>query len=113
MIMSVRFCLSYDILTAILSPSEFVYFNENLHCCNGRRHEPPFHQGVLGRSETDCSQSIIFDPPDCRPESLPIVLALKFVLLEHSEMVLHVTTIPPRSVFLFFFVFSVGPICTR
>ena len=39
MIISVRFCLSYDLFKYDLSPSEFVYFNENLHCCNGRRHD--------------------------------------------------------------------------
>ena len=39
MIMSVRFCLSYDLLNEILSPSKFVYFNEKLHCYNGRRHD--------------------------------------------------------------------------
>ena len=32
-ITSVRFCLSYDLLNAILSPSNCVYFNEKLHCC--------------------------------------------------------------------------------
>ena len=31
MIMSVRFCLSYDLLNVILSPLKFVYFKENLH----------------------------------------------------------------------------------
>ena len=36
MITSVRFCLSYDLFNAILSPSKFVYFNENMHCCHGR-----------------------------------------------------------------------------
>ena len=39
MILSVRLCLSYDFLNAVLSPSKCVYFNENLHCCNGRRHD--------------------------------------------------------------------------
>ena len=40
MITSVRFCLSYDLLSMSLSPLlKFVYFNENLHCCNGGRHE--------------------------------------------------------------------------
>ena len=42
MITSVRFCLSYDLLNAILTPSKFVnfvYFNENLHCCNRRIHD--------------------------------------------------------------------------
>ena len=35
MITHVRFCLSYDLLNAILSPSKCVYFNGNLYCCNG------------------------------------------------------------------------------
>ena len=39
MITSVRLCLSHELLTVILSLSKFVYFNENLHCCNGRRHD--------------------------------------------------------------------------
>ena len=39
MIASVKFCLSYDILNAILLPLKFVYFSDNLHCCNGRRHK--------------------------------------------------------------------------
>ena len=38
-ITSVRFCLSYDLLNVILSPSKFVYFNENLLCCNGHPHD--------------------------------------------------------------------------
>ena len=39
MITSVRFCLSYDLLNAILSPSKFVYFNDNLHdvTCSHRK----------------------------------------------------------------------------
>ena len=35
MIMSVKFCLSYDLLSAILSPLKFVYFNKNLNSCHG------------------------------------------------------------------------------
>ena len=35
-ITSLRFCLSYDLLNAILSPSKFVYFKENLLCCHRR-----------------------------------------------------------------------------
>ena len=35
----VKFCLSYDLLNAIFLPSKIVYFNDNLHCCNGRRHD--------------------------------------------------------------------------
>ena len=30
MITSVRFCLSYDLLNAVLSPSKFVYIHENI-----------------------------------------------------------------------------------
>ena len=39
MITSVRFCLSNDLYNAILSSSNFVYLNENLHCCRGRGHD--------------------------------------------------------------------------
>ena len=39
MITSVRFCLSYDLFNAILLPSKLAYFNENLRCCDGRRHD--------------------------------------------------------------------------
>ena len=39
MITSVRFCLSYDLLNAILLPPKFVNYNEILHCCNGRCHD--------------------------------------------------------------------------
>ena len=39
MIMSVRFSLSYDLLNAIVWPSEFVHLSENAHCCHGRRHD--------------------------------------------------------------------------
>ena len=39
MISSVRFCLSKDILNAILLTTKFVYFNENVHCCHGRRND--------------------------------------------------------------------------
>ena len=38
MIISVRFCLSHDLLNAILSPLMFVYFNENLHYYLKHRH---------------------------------------------------------------------------
>ena len=36
---NIKFCLSYDLLNWILSPSKFVYFNENLDCCHGRPHD--------------------------------------------------------------------------
>ena len=35
MILSLRFCLSFDSLNVILSPSKFAYFNIKLHCCYG------------------------------------------------------------------------------
>ena len=38
LISSLRYCSSYDLLNANLSPLEFVYFNENLHCCHRRCH---------------------------------------------------------------------------
>ena len=58
MIMSVRFCLSYDLLNAISSPSKFVYFNENLHCCNGR-----YHDVTCSRQNcyVRCGHNITFD----------------------------------------------------
>ena len=31
--------LSYYLLNAILLPSKFVYFNENLQCCYGHPHD--------------------------------------------------------------------------
>ena len=31
--------IAHDIPNAILSPPKFVYFNENVQCCNGRRHD--------------------------------------------------------------------------
>ena len=37
MVTGVRFCLSYELLNAILLPSKFVYFH--FHCCNGRHHD--------------------------------------------------------------------------
>ena len=39
MILSVRLCLSFDLLNAILPPSKFVFFHKKMHCCNGRRHD--------------------------------------------------------------------------
>ena len=58
MITSVRFCLSYEFLNAILLPSKFVYFNENLHRCNGRRHD-----GTCSRQKcyVMCGHNIIYD----------------------------------------------------
>ena len=38
MIASVILFLSYGLLNTTLSPSKFVYTNENLHCCNGCLH---------------------------------------------------------------------------
>ena len=58
MITSVRFCLSYDNFNAILSPSRFVYFHENLHGCNGRRHDLT---GSRQKCYVMCGQSIIYD----------------------------------------------------
>ena len=39
MIISVRFCLSFDLFNVIFSPSKFVYFNENMHYCNRLGHD--------------------------------------------------------------------------
>ena len=56
--MSVRFCSSYDLLNAILLPSKFIYFNENLYCCNELRHDVtcPRRKGYV-----TCGHNIIYD----------------------------------------------------
>ena len=56
--MSVRFCLSYDLLNAILAPSEFGYFNENLHCCNRRGHDVTFSRR---KCYGTCGHNIIYN----------------------------------------------------
>ena len=58
MLMSVRFCLSYGLLNMILWPSKFVYFNENLHCCNGCRHDVTCSRQ---KCYVTCGHSIIYD----------------------------------------------------
>ena len=50
--------LSYD---TILMPSEaslFVYFNDNLHCCHGRRHDV---KGSHWKCYVTCGHNIIYD----------------------------------------------------
>ena len=54
MVMSVLFCLSCDLLYAILSSSKLVYFNVNLHCCNWRGHD-------VTSSRWTCGHNIIYD----------------------------------------------------
>ena len=51
-------CLSYEILNAILSPSKFDYFNENLHCSNGRRHNITCSRQ---KCYVMCGHNIIYD----------------------------------------------------
>ena len=58
MIMSVRFCLSYDLLNAKLSPSKLVYFNESLHCCNKHHHDV---NCSLQKCYVTCGHIIIYD----------------------------------------------------
>ena len=58
MIKNVRFCLSYNLLNAILSPSKFVYFNENLHCCNERSHKVTCFRR---KCNVTCGQNINYD----------------------------------------------------
>ena len=60
MITSVRFCLSYDNLNATLSHSKLVYFNENLLCCNGRRHDVACSRR---KCYVTCGHNIIYDLP--------------------------------------------------
>ena len=56
--MSVRFYLSFDLLNVILSPLKFVYFNENLHCCNGHRHDVTCPRQKV---YVTCGHNIIYD----------------------------------------------------
>ena len=58
MITSVRFCLSYDLLNTIVSLSKFVYFHENLHCCNGRHHDLTCSRQ---KCYVTCGYNIIYD----------------------------------------------------
>ena len=58
MITSARFCLSYDLFNAILSPSKFVYFHENVHCCEGRRHDITCSSQ---KCYVTCGHNIIYD----------------------------------------------------
>ena len=58
MIMSVSFYLSYDLFNVILSPSKFVYFNENLHCWQDPHPDVTcFH----GKCYVTCGHSISYD----------------------------------------------------
>ena len=54
MVMDVLYCLSFEPLNAILSPSKLVYFNVNLHCCNWRGHD-------VTSSRWTCGYNIIYD----------------------------------------------------
>ena len=58
MITSVIFCLSYDLLNAILKPSNFVYFDDNLHCCNVRRQDVTCSRR---KCYVTCGHNIIYD----------------------------------------------------
>ena len=62
MITSVRFCLVYDLLNAILSPSEFVNFNKNVHCYNGRLHDVIYFHW---KCYVTCGHNIIYDMTLC------------------------------------------------
>ena len=56
MITSVRFCLSYGLLNAILSHS--FYFNENLHCRHGSGHDATCSPR---KCYVTCGHNIIYD----------------------------------------------------
>ena len=58
MITSERFCISYDLLNAILLPSKFVYFSENLHCCHRHCHD---FTCSCRRCYVMCGHNIIYD----------------------------------------------------
>ena len=55
---SVRFCLSYDLLNAILSPSKFVYFNGKFALCHRCRQ---YVTGLHRKCYVTCGHNIIFD----------------------------------------------------
>ena len=57
MIKSVRFCLSFDLSNVILMPSKIVCFKENLHCCNGRRHNITYSRR---KCYVTCGPNIIY-----------------------------------------------------
>ena len=50
--------LSYDLLNVLLSPSKFVDFNENLHCCHGRYHDVTCSHRKF---DVTCKNNIIYD----------------------------------------------------
>ena len=58
MITRVRFCLSYDLLNVILSPSKFVYSNENLHCFHELRNDVTCS---CRKCYITCGHNIFFD----------------------------------------------------
>ena len=58
MMTGVIFCLLYDPLNAIVSPSKFVNFNENLHSCNGRCRHVTFSSR---KCYVICGHNIIYD----------------------------------------------------
>ena len=68
--MSVSFWLSSDPLKAIVSPSKFVYFNRNLYCCDGRRHDVTYSRQTC---YVACSYNIIYTP---RSESKIIPISI-------------------------------------
>ena len=61
MITTVRFSLSYDTLKVILSPLNCAYFNENLLCCNGRRHGVTCSLPKVLCKLLTCGHNIIYD----------------------------------------------------
>ena len=58
MIMSIRLCLSYNLLNAILSPSKFVCFNESVHCCHEHCHDVTCSRR---KWHAMCGHNIIYD----------------------------------------------------
>ena len=61
MITSVKSCLLYDLLHAILRPSKFVYFNEKLHCCHGCQDGCSHDVASRRKCYVKCGHNIIDD----------------------------------------------------
>ena len=64
MITGVRFCLSYDLLqyvNVIVSPLKFIYFNENLLCCNDSNGCPHDDTCSHRKCYATCGHNIIYD----------------------------------------------------
>ena len=97
MITSVRFCLSYDLLNAILSPSRFFYFNKNLHCCHRCRHDVTCSPGRVAQLVTCLATDACLTAYPGVANSIP-VRSHTFVEIDH-EMISTVILLPSADSF--------------